>query len=153
MNRTKVRGKILVCRHSEDSYESRVSKSMTVKKAGAAGMILIDEMGDHVANHFVLPGTAIGKEMGDKILSYMNSTRLSAHTSIKWTFFLASQSFSKINFYRCASAMILPAKTILGFRAAPHVAAFSSRGPNSLTPEILKVSRNKLGKNTTMGDN
>lgn len=34
---------------------------------------------------------------------------------------------------------ISPAKTILGSRDAPRVAAFSSRGPNSLTPEILKV--------------
>ncbi|KAL6603008.1 hypothetical protein ACP70R_043369 [Stipagrostis hirtigluma subsp. patula] len=113
LNRTKARGKILICRHSESSSESRISKSMTVKKAGAAGMILIDETGYHVANHFALPGTAVGKEMGDGILSYIKNTRY-------------------------ASTMILPAKTILGSQNAPQVAAFSSRGPNSLTPEILK---------------
>jgi hypothetical protein len=80
LNSTKVRGKILVCLHTEDSPESRMSKSITAKKAGAAGMILIDDMGYHVANHFVLPGTAIGKAMGDRILSYINSTRLLALT-------------------------------------------------------------------------
>ncbi|XP_062178949.1 subtilisin-like serine-protease S isoform X1 [Phragmites australis] len=113
LNRTKARGKILICRHTESSSASHVSTSMVVKKAGAAGMILIDEMGDHVANHFALPATAVGKAMGDKILSYTKSTR---H----------------------ASTMILPAKTFLGSRDAPRVAAFSSRGPSSLTPEILK---------------
>ncbi|GJM97949.1 hypothetical protein PR202_ga14915 [Eleusine coracana subsp. coracana] len=122
LDRTKVRGKILVCRHAEDSYESRISKSMNVKKAGAAGMILIDEMGDHVASQFVLPGTSIGKEMGDRILSYTSRTR-------------------------CTSTMILPAKTIIGFRDAPQVAAFSSRGPNSLTPEILKPDVTAPGLN------
>lgn len=75
MNMTKARGKILICRHTKGSSESRVSTSMVVKEAGAAGMILIDEMGDHVANHFAVPGTTVGKEIGDKILSYIKSTR------------------------------------------------------------------------------
>lgn len=35
---------------------------------------------------------------------------------------------------------IFPAKTILGSQPAPRVAAFSSKGPNALTPEILKVN-------------
>ncbi|WVZ79340.1 hypothetical protein U9M48_026931 [Paspalum notatum var. saurae] len=112
-SRTKARGNILICRHNEGSSQSRVSMSMNVKEAGAAGMILIDEMGDHVANHFAVPGTAVGQAMGDKILSYLKTTR---H----------------------ARTMILPAKTIFGVRDAPLVAAFSSRGPSSLTPEILK---------------
>uniref|UniRef100_J3MFZ2 Inhibitor I9 domain-containing protein n=1 Tax=Oryza brachyantha TaxID=4533 RepID=J3MFZ2_ORYBR len=77
LNRTKVRGKILICHHTKGSSDSRVSKSMVVKEAGALGMILIDEMEDHVANHFTLPGTVVGKTPGDKILSYINSTRLS----------------------------------------------------------------------------
>uniref|UniRef100_A0A0D9WS96 Inhibitor I9 domain-containing protein n=1 Tax=Leersia perrieri TaxID=77586 RepID=A0A0D9WS96_9ORYZ len=113
LNKTKARGKILICHHSRSSLDSRISKSLIVKKAGAVGMILIDEMEDHVANHFALPATVVGKATGDKILSYIGSTR---H----------------------ASTVILPAKTILGSRDAPWVAAFSSKGPNSLTPEILK---------------
>uniref|UniRef100_A0A0D9WS94 Inhibitor I9 domain-containing protein n=1 Tax=Leersia perrieri TaxID=77586 RepID=A0A0D9WS94_9ORYZ len=116
LNKTKARGKILICHHSRSSLDSRISKSLIVKKAGAVGMILIDEMEDHVANHFALPATVVGKATGDKILSYIGSTR---H----------------------ASTVILPAKTILGSRDAPWVAAFSSKGPNSLTPEILKDDR------------
>jgi hypothetical protein len=32
------------------------------------------------------------------------------------------------------------AKTVLGSQPAPGIASFSSKGPNSLTPEILKVT-------------
>ncbi|XP_024535910.1 subtilisin-like protease SBT1.7 [Selaginella moellendorffii] len=35
-------------------------------------------------------------------------------------------------------ATILPTKTVRNFKPAPAVAVFSSRGPNSVTPEILK---------------
>lgn len=35
---------------------------------------------------------------------------------------------------------IFPAKVILGSQPAPRVAAFSSKGPNALTPDILKVN-------------
>lgn len=34
---------------------------------------------------------------------------------------------------------ILGAKTVVGVQPAPLAAAFSSKGPNALTPEILKV--------------
>lgn len=78
LNRTKARGKILICHRAKGSLDSRVSKSMVVKEAGALGMILIDEMEDHVANHFALPATVVGKATGDKILSYISSTRFSA---------------------------------------------------------------------------
>jgi len=35
---------------------------------------------------------------------------------------------------------IFGAKTVLGAHPAPRVAAFSSKGPNALNPEILKVT-------------
>ncbi|KAG8373573.1 hypothetical protein BUALT_Bualt11G0038500 [Buddleja alternifolia] len=39
---------------------------------------------------------------------------------------------------RNPTSKILSAKTVLGSQAAPRVAPFSSKGPNALTPEILK---------------
>ncbi|KAL5224589.1 hypothetical protein ABZP36_011228, partial [Zizania latifolia] len=127
LNRTMARGKILICHQTKSSSDSLASKSMVVKKAGALGMILINEMEDHVASHFALPGTVVAKATGDKILSYINSTRL----SVKYC-----SSVKKDILH--ASTMILPAKTPSGSRDAPRMAAFSLRGPNSLTPEILK---------------
>ncbi|PKA52836.1 Subtilisin-like protease [Apostasia shenzhenica] len=113
LNRTKARGKVLICKHSESSSESRLEKSLVVKKAGGVGLILISENEDDVAVPFIIPAATVGVENGDKILSYVNQTRR-------------------------PSSLILPTKTVLGSRTAPQVAAFSSRGPNSLTPEILK---------------
>ncbi|XP_038983926.1 subtilisin-like serine-protease S [Phoenix dactylifera] len=114
LNRTKTRGKILICRHVDSSSESRVAKSLVVKQAGGVGMILINELEDDVAIPFAIPAAAVGRVAGDKILSYVNNTRR-------------------------PRSLILPTKTVvLGSRPAPRVAAFSSRGPNSLTPEILK---------------
>ncbi|XP_010270603.1 PREDICTED: subtilisin-like protease SBT5.3 [Nelumbo nucifera] len=113
LNSTKARGKILVCRHAESSSESKLAKSVVVKEAGGAGMILIDEADKDVGIPFVIPAAIVGERTGDKILSYINHTRR-------------------------PTSRILPVKTVLGSRPAPRVAAFSSKGPNALTPEILK---------------
>lgn len=122
LNRTKARGKVLICRHVDSSPESRVEKSVVVKKAGGVGMILMNELEDGVALPFPIPAATVGRVAGDKILSYVNNTRR-------------------------PRSLILPTKTILGSRPAPRVAAFSSRGPNALTPEILKPDITAPGLN------
>ncbi|XP_072990472.1 subtilisin-like serine-protease S [Typha latifolia] len=113
LNKTKARGKIIICHHSGSPSESRLEKSIVVKKATGVGMILIDEVESDVAVPFVIPAVTFGRAVGRRILSYVNHTRY-------------------------PRSLILPTKTILGSRQAPRVAAFSSKGPNSLTPEILK---------------
>ncbi|CAL5197359.1 unnamed protein product [Lathyrus oleraceus] len=113
LNKTKTKGKVLVCRHVESSTDSKVKKSKVVKEAGGVGMILIDETDQDVAIPFVIPSAIVGKKTGEKILSYLKTT---------------SKPMSRI----------LRAKTVIGAQPAPRVAAFSSRGPNALNPEILK---------------
>ncbi|KAL0396265.1 UNVERIFIED_CONTAM: Subtilisin-like protease SBT3.5 [Sesamum calycinum] len=113
LNITKARGKVLVCRHAGSSTESKLAKGAVVKQAGGVGMVLIDEADRDVAIPFTIPAAIVGKRTGYKILAYLNSS--SNPTS-----------------------MILSAKTVLGAQAAPRVAPFSSKGPNALTPEILK---------------
>ncbi|CAI9110400.1 OLC1v1010411C1 [Oldenlandia corymbosa var. corymbosa] len=113
LNITKAKGKVLVCQHSGSSTESKLEKSVVVKEAGGVGMILIDEMDKDVAIPFVIPAAIVSKKLGYKILSYINNTRN-------------------------PMSRILSAKTVLGLQHAPRVAAFSSRGPSSLSPEILK---------------
>ncbi|KAK9227843.1 hypothetical protein WN944_020787 [Citrus x changshan-huyou] len=122
LNSTKARGKVLVCRHAESSTESKLRKSMVVKEAGGVGMILVDEPGKDVAIPFVIPSAVVGKKTGNKILSYISHT---------------SKAISKI----------FPAKTVLGSEPAPRVAAFSSKGPNALNPEILKPDVTAPGLN------
>ncbi|KAJ4713997.1 Subtilisin-like protease [Melia azedarach] len=122
LNGTKARGKVLVCRHSESSTESKLRKSVVVKAAGGVGMILVDDTDKDVAIPFVIPSAIVGKEIGDKIISYIS------HTSK-------------------ATCKIFAAKTVLGSTPAPRVAAFSSKGPNALTPEILKPDVTAPGLN------
>ncbi|XP_061341727.1 subtilisin-like serine-protease S [Gastrolobium bilobum] len=113
LNKTKTKGKVLVCRHAESSTDSKLAKSKVVKEAGGVGMILIDEADQHVAIPFVIPSASVGRKTGERILSYINSTRM-------------------------PMSRIFGAKTVLGVQPAPRAAAFSSKGPNALTPEILK---------------
>lgn len=122
LNNTKARGKVLVCRHAESSTESKLVKSRTVKAAGGVGMILIDEADKGVAIPFVIPAAIVGTKTGNKILSYINRAR---------------QPITRI----------FSAKTVIGSRPAPRVATFSSKGPNILTPEILKPDITAPGLN------
>lgn len=48
--------------------------------------------------------------------------------------------FCSVIINRISKSRIFPAKTVLGSLPAPRVTAFSSKGPNALTPEILKVN-------------
>lgn len=85
MNKTKARGKVLLCRHAESSTESKLAKSVIVKEAGGVGMVLIDEADMDVAIPFVIPSAIIGRRIGKHILSYINHTRLVLKTKA-WEF-------------------------------------------------------------------
>lgn len=65
----------MVCQHTERSTKSKLEKSAIVKEAGGVGTILIDEDDKDIAVPFVIPSAIVGKEIGDKILSYVNHTR------------------------------------------------------------------------------
>jgi hypothetical protein len=46
--------------------------------------------------------------------------------------------------YSSPLAQITPAITVFGLKPAPEMASFSSQGPNSLVPDILKVQKKAL---------
>ncbi|KAI5064978.1 hypothetical protein GOP47_0019673 [Adiantum capillus-veneris] len=108
-----VRGKVVVCRHPQDVEESKLGKSKVVQAAGGVGMILVDELDRAMGVSFVVAGAIVGNKGGQTILSYLNSTRN-------------------------PTALITPPKTVVGVRPAPAVSVFSSRGPNTITPDVLK---------------
>lgn len=109
----KVRGKVVVCRHPQDVEESKLAKSKVVQAAGGIGMVLIDELDRGMGVSFVIPAAIVGNGEGQTILSYINSTRN-------------------------PTAFITPPSTVIGVRPAPQVSVFSSRGPNTITPDVLK---------------
>uniref|UniRef100_A0A5B7A834 Putative subtilisin-like protease n=1 Tax=Davidia involucrata TaxID=16924 RepID=A0A5B7A834_DAVIN len=122
----KVAGKIVVC---DRGLISRVEKGEVVKDAGGVGMILtnINSYGEElVADAHLLPTVAVGEKTGDAIKKYL---------------FSDSNPLATITFEG----------TQLGVQPAPVIAAFSSRGPNPITPEILKPDLIAPGVNIIAG--
>ncbi|KAI3408800.1 uncharacterized protein J3R85_019998 [Psidium guajava] len=122
----KVKGKIVLC---DRGVNARVQKGSVVKLAGGAGMVIANTAANGeelVADAHLLPTTAVGEKSGDAIKSYL---------------------FSDPN----PTATILFEGTKVGIQPSPVVAAFSSRGPNSITPEILKPDMIAPGVNILAG--
>ncbi|KAL8469278.1 hypothetical protein ACS0TY_032195 [Phlomoides rotata] len=109
----KVKAKIVVCLRGGNS---RVGKGVEAARAGAAGMILANGKADGneiLSDAHVLPATHISYKDGLILLHYINSTK-------------------------DPKGLITSPKTVLNVKPSPFMASFSSRGPNTITPEILK---------------
>ncbi|CAL0320454.1 unnamed protein product [Lupinus luteus] len=109
----KVSGKIVIC---DRGISPRVQKGQVVKNAGGSGMILTNTAANGeelVADCHLLPAVAIGEKEGKELKNYVLTSKK-------------------------ATASLAFLSTRLGIRPSPVVAAFSSRGPNFLTLEILK---------------
>ncbi|KAL5700231.1 hypothetical protein ACHQM5_025704 [Ranunculus cassubicifolius] len=114
LDASKVAGKMVICDRGENA---RVAKGDAVRIAGGIAMILAntEDAGEElIADSHLIPATTVGRAAGDKIREYSRSEP-------------------------SPSATIEFIGTVIGpSPPAPIVASFSSRGPNSLTPEILK---------------
>ncbi|KAG0457124.1 hypothetical protein HPP92_022281 [Vanilla planifolia] len=113
LDATKVRGKIVVCVRG---WNHATDKSAAVKLVGGKGMVLVNNFingNNIVAKLHVLPATHISDSDALKLFSYLNSTK-SPMGTISYPI------------------------TMLGTKPAPSMAPFSSQGPNTITPEILK---------------
>ncbi|KAL6991312.1 hypothetical protein U1Q18_009429 [Sarracenia purpurea var. burkii] len=118
----KVKGKILVCLRGDIA---RVKKGQQAALAGAAGMILCNAKSDGndiIADPHVLPASHINYTDGLALFAYMNSTKN-------------------------PMGRIKGPLTELNVKPAPSMASFSSRGPNIITPEILKPDITAPGVN------
>ncbi|KAG0624937.1 hypothetical protein M758_2G015400 [Ceratodon purpureus] len=118
----KVAGKIVACLRG---VNGRVEKGGVVKEAGAAGMILVNNKAsgeELLADPHLLPATMLTYADGLKLMTYINTTG-------------------------SPKAKITPAYTKVGIRPAPEMASFSSQGPNTLTPDILKPDVTAPGLN------
>ncbi|KAH6817032.1 hypothetical protein C2S51_000635 [Perilla frutescens var. frutescens] len=109
-----VKGKVVLCERGGGI--ARIAKGQTVKDAGGAAMILMnDELDayDTIADPHVLPATHVSFDAGTKIRAYINSSA-------------------------SPTAAIVFNGTVIGNPLAPSVASFSSRGPSFASPGILK---------------
>ncbi|CAM6020051.1 unnamed protein product, partial [Sphagnum balticum] len=119
---TKVKGKIVGCTRG---ITARVLKGAVVGEAGGIGMILGNPPADgndlEADPHFI-PATMVDADDATAIFDYIATT------------------ISPL-------AQITPATTVLGIKPAPVIASFSSQGPNSLFPDILKPDVTAPGVN------
>ncbi|XAR49881.1 Tripeptidyl-peptidase II [Bertholletia excelsa] len=127
LDSTKVAGKIVIC---DRGGNARVAKGSAVKLAGGVGMIMAntEESGEElIADSHLIPATMVGQIAAEKIRAYVKSDP-------------------------SPTATIVFRGTVIGRSpSAPRVAAFSSRGPNHLTPEILKPDVIAPGVNILAG--
>ncbi|XP_057415017.1 subtilisin-like protease SBT1.7 [Lotus japonicus] len=122
----KVAGKIVMC---DRGMNARVQKGQVVKGAGGLGMVLSNTAANGeelVADAHLLPTSAVGEKAGNAIKKYLFSDPK-------------------------ATVKILFEGTKVGIQPSPVVAAFSSRGPNSITPQILKPDLIAPGVNILAG--
>lgn len=122
----RIKGRVVLC---DRGVSARVEKGAVVRDGGGAGMILANTVAsgeELVADSHLLPAVAVGKIAGDKIRKYIFSNRN-------------------------PKAVLRFGGTVVGVRPSPVVAAFSSRGPNPVTPEILKPDMVGPGVNILAG--
>nr|GMD58874.1 subtilisin-like protease SBT1.8 [Ipomoea batatas]GME05348.1 subtilisin-like protease SBT1.8 [Ipomoea batatas] len=108
-----VKGKVVLC---DRGSNARVEKGVVVRQAGGVGMILANTVAsgeELVADSHMVPAVAVGRKMGDVIREYVKTAKSPT----------AALSFGG---------------TVVNVKLSPVVAAFSSRGPNTVTPQILK---------------
>ncbi|WVZ69143.1 hypothetical protein U9M48_017979 [Paspalum notatum var. saurae] len=109
----KVNGKIVVCVRG---VNARVEKGLVVKQAGGVGMVLCNDAGS-----------------GDTVVAEAHLLA-AAHCSYSQ----CTQLFNYLQSTNSPMGYINATDTSFGVKPAPKMAAFSSRGPNAITPQILK---------------
>ncbi|XP_023520266.1 subtilisin-like protease SBT5.4 [Cucurbita pepo subsp. pepo] len=122
LDHSKVKGKILVCLRGDSS---RVDKGVQALLAGAVGMILCNDRlsgFEIIADPHVLPASHISYNDGQVVSSYINSTKN-------------------------PMGHLIPPLSKVNTKPSPTMAAFSSRGPNMVSPEIIKPDVTAPGVN------
>ncbi|CAJ1973194.1 unnamed protein product [Sphenostylis stenocarpa] len=114
LDANKVKGKIVVCDGRDDGEYSTSDKIDTVKAVGGIGLVHITDENGAIASYYGdFPATVISSKDSATILQYINSSNNPIAT-------------------------ILPTTTVLDYKPAPLVPNFSSRGPSTLSSNILK---------------
>ncbi|XP_043695404.1 subtilisin-like protease SBT3.9 [Telopea speciosissima] len=113
LNETLVAGKVVLCFLQPSEQDFGVAY-VTVGKAGGVGLIYTQPLTDLIIP-CPIPCIKVDYEIGTKIVSYIRRTR-------------NKSSVVKLS---------MP-KSVVGKSISPRVASFSSRGPSSLSPAVLK---------------
>ncbi|MED6130797.1 hypothetical protein PIB30_003817 [Stylosanthes scabra] len=112
LNATMAAGKIVLC-FSLSEEQDIVSASLAVREAGGVGLIFAQSHEDGLNQCESFPCVKVDYEVGTQIVSYIRRARF-------------------------PTASLRAPKTVIGKLTSPRVATFSSRGPSTMSPSVLK---------------
>ncbi|XP_078173380.1 subtilisin-like protease SBT3.5 isoform X3 [Carex rostrata] len=112
LNSTLVRGNVVLCFQTRTQRMASVAAD-TVKSSHGVGVIFAQSLTKDTTFSFDIPCVQVDFEAGTSMLSYIGTTK---NPVVKFT----------------------SIRTVVGKLMAPEVAYFSSRGPSSLSPFVLK---------------
>lgn len=121
-----MKGKVVLCLRGYGSG-STIGKGLEVKRAGGVGMILANSRDNDafdVESHFV-PTALVFSSTIDRILDYIYNT------------------YEPVAFIKPAETVLYrnqPEDSVYPYKPAPFMTSFSSRGPNWVDANILKVN-------------
>ncbi|KAK1666618.1 hypothetical protein QYE76_054777 [Lolium multiflorum] len=118
----KVSGKIVVCTRG---VNGRVEKGLVVKQAGGVGMVLCNDASS-----------------GDETIADPHFI-----AAVHCSYSRCIDLFKYLQFTESPVGYITAVDAELGVKPAPVIAYFSSRGPNTITPQILKPDITAPGVN------
>ncbi|KAL5833213.1 hypothetical protein ACOSQ3_016887 [Xanthoceras sorbifolium] len=114
LNATLAAGKIILCFSKSDTQKiGTATAAVSVQQAGGVGLIFARSHDNGLDVCVLIPCIQVDYEVGTQILSYIRK---------------ASSPITKLGF----------PKTVIGKWVSPRVASFSSRGPSSMSPSVLK---------------
>ncbi|XVE67048.1 hypothetical protein DITRI_Ditri08aG0128900 [Diplodiscus trichospermus] len=112
LNATLARGKVVLCFQSRSQRSAAIASNSVLKVQGA-GVIFAQFPTKDVSCPWTFPCVQVDFAAGTSLLTYMAASRKPV---VKFSY----------------------PKTVIGQQLAPEVAYFSSRGPSSLSPSVLK---------------
>ncbi|KAJ6346081.1 hypothetical protein OIU78_008672 [Salix suchowensis] len=112
LNATLARGKVILCFESR-SQRSNIVARRTVLDVKGVGLIFAQFPTKDVTLSLDIPSIQVDLAIGTYLLTYMEASR---NPVVKFSF----------------------TKTVIGQQISPEIAFFSSRGPSSISPTVLK---------------
>lgn len=128
----------MLCFTRETSVTPAVDAIIAVRNAGGLGVIIARNPTHLLLPSRNFPSVAVDFELGTDILFYIRSTRYHSSHSPN-TFMNYHNIFGFFSLARSPIVKIGASRTLVARPVATKVATFSSRGPSSISPAILKV--------------
>ncbi|CDP06940.1 unnamed protein product [Coffea canephora] len=121
LNPNLIKGKIVVCQ-LENEHVDRIQMRVYIRSIGGVAMILADPVAQDILFNFGIQATVIGQEEATELQTYMSTKKNPV-------------------------ARLSQTSTQMSIEPAPAMAAFSSKGPNTVTPDIIKPDVTAPGVN------